>query len=107
MYGTSDAFLTHLQTPVTIPFDPTLRPKTDFLPLDAGITADNSTGNQPTQIHLTIAGPNAISVNWATGRYKVCQANLLFSSLYIFTCVLCCYAKKLANTAPYPHVALY
>ena len=61
-----------LQTPYTAPVDPTLRPETDFLPLNSGITADNSTGNEPSQIHLTIAGPNAISVNWATGKYKVC-----------------------------------
>ena len=62
----------YLQTPYTAPVDPALRPETDFLPLDSGITADNYTGNEPSQIHLTIAGPNAISVNWATGKYKVC-----------------------------------
>ena len=62
----------YLQTPYTAPVNPALRPETDFLPLDSGITADNSTGNEPSQIHLTIAGPNAISVNWATGKYKVC-----------------------------------
>ncbi|CAK0783284.1 hypothetical protein CVIRNUC_006483 [Coccomyxa viridis] len=66
----------YLQTPYTAPVDPVLRPETDFLPLDSGITADNSTGNEPSQIHLTIAGPNAISVNWATGKYKTGQGHL-------------------------------
>ena len=66
-------FCFRLQAPYTAPVDPTLRPETDFLPLDSGLTADNSTGNQPTQIHLSIAGPNAISVNWASGKYKVCK----------------------------------
>ena len=65
--------LTGVQAPYTQPWDPRLRPATDFLPLTTGIAADNTTGNEPSQIHLTIAGPNAISVNWATGKAKVCQ----------------------------------
>ncbi len=38
------------QKPYTAPWDPSLRPSTAFLPLDAGQTADNSTGNQPSQV---------------------------------------------------------
>ena len=38
------------QKPYTAPWDPSLRPSTAFLPLDAGPTADNSTGNQPSQV---------------------------------------------------------
>jgi hypothetical protein len=38
------------QKPITVPWDPSLRPKTDFLPLDSGLTADNTTGNEPSQV---------------------------------------------------------
>lgn len=69
----------HAQAPYTHPWDPSLRPATDFLPLTTGIAADNTTGDEPSQIHLTIAGPNAISVNWATGRAKV-QSGLAYKA---------------------------
>ncbi|CAL5218603.1 g300 [Coccomyxa viridis] len=67
---------TDITTPYTHPWDTSLRPATDFLPLTTGIAADNTTGNEPSQIHLTIAGPNAISVNWATGQAKTGKGNL-------------------------------
>ena len=38
------------QTPVTIPYDTTLRPATDFLPLDEGITAAPTSENEPSQV---------------------------------------------------------
>ena len=40
----------HLQKPYTAPFDPALRPSTRFLPLNEGITADNTTGREPSQV---------------------------------------------------------
>ena len=39
------------QEPITVPWDPSLRPRTNFLPLNSGLTADNTTGNEPSQVH--------------------------------------------------------
>ncbi|KAK9826440.1 hypothetical protein WJX81_005915 [Elliptochloris bilobata] len=58
------------QEPYTAPFDPSLRPSTHFLPLNEGETADNSTGSQPSQVHLSVGGPGSVLVLWASGKAK-------------------------------------
>ncbi|BDA44108.1 Purple acid phosphatase 15 [Coccomyxa sp. Obi] len=67
---------TTIEKPVTIPWDPSLRPSTTFLPLTEGLAADNTTGNEPSQIHLSVAGPNAVSVSWASQKAKVGKGEL-------------------------------
>ncbi|KAK9917889.1 hypothetical protein WJX75_009307 [Coccomyxa subellipsoidea] len=68
-----------MQPPVTISFDRSLRPETTYLvfdnlnnygPIDIRV-ADNYTGNQPSQIHLSLAGANSYWVMWATGQGKI------------------------------------
>ena len=68
-----------VQPGITVPFDRTLRPETNYLvfdnlnnygPIDIRV-ADNYTGNQPSQIHLSLAGPNSYWVMWATGQGRV------------------------------------
>ncbi|CAK0736397.1 hypothetical protein CVIRNUC_000740 [Coccomyxa viridis] len=80
---------TDIKPPYTHPWDSSLRPATDFLSLTSGIAADNTTGDEPSQIHLTIAGPNAISVNWASDKAKTgkgyLQPNDPFSTSSIVT----------------------
>ncbi|KAK9915866.1 hypothetical protein WJX75_005427 [Coccomyxa subellipsoidea] len=62
---------TEVGRPITVPWDSTLRPNTTFLSLTEGLAADNSTSDQPSQIHLSVAGRNAVSVNWASQKAKV------------------------------------
>ncbi len=45
-----DSLLFRVQNPVTVPWDPSLRPATDFLSLTDGLAADNTTGNEPSQV---------------------------------------------------------
>ncbi|CAL8465061.1 g4596 [Coccomyxa elongata] len=70
---------TNIKPGITVPFDRTLRPETNYLifdninnygPIDIRV-ADNYTGNQPNQIHLSLAGPKSYWVMWATGQGRV------------------------------------
>ncbi|KAK9824390.1 hypothetical protein WJX72_009944 [[Myrmecia] bisecta] len=63
---------TDIQTPITIPYDPALRPATEFRPLNDPTLPDaNAPASQPTEVHLSPAGPNAMTVHWSTGAYKI------------------------------------
>jgi len=52
------------QAPYTAPFDPALRPSTHFLPLNEGATADNTTGNAPSQACPRAPGCTGLGAWW-------------------------------------------
>ncbi|KAK9854186.1 hypothetical protein WJX84_001590 [Apatococcus fuscideae] len=59
-------------TPITIPFNTSLRTNSTYLPLQSPSLPDAfAPAAQPTQVHLSPAGVNAVYVCWATQNYTV------------------------------------
>ncbi|KAK9830772.1 hypothetical protein WJX74_006451 [Apatococcus lobatus] len=63
---------TTIAAPITIPFDTSLRTNSTYLPLQSASLPDaNAPASQPTQVHLSPAGVNSVTVSWATQNYTV------------------------------------
>lgn len=54
--------------PITRPFDHRLQTGSDDLPLDHPRLQRTAAQYEPEQIHLALAGPQAIAVSWSTGN---------------------------------------